>query len=104
MALKFFNLASLGELDGGRVDVAFKQAMARAVQDCEDRPNEEGPRKVTLQVELTPSMDETGKCDGAHTTVCGRLHRPDPARRLSGWGGPAGTWSAPAGAAASPAA
>ena len=63
MALHYFSLDSLKELDGGRVAEAFTQAVRRAVADCEDRPSEENARKVILQLELLPIMDD-GRCEG----------------------------------------
>jgi len=66
MALHFLNLKSLADLDGGRIAAAFEQAVKRCALDCEDRPNEENARKVTLQVEILPTMDEAGYCDGVN--------------------------------------
>lgn len=67
MALKYFDLAELSNIDGGRVAVAFAQALQRAVADCEDRPGEEKARKVMLQMELSPVVDEEGNCEGVNT-------------------------------------
>jgi hypothetical protein len=64
MTLKFFDLSELDVLDGGRVSVAFAQALARAVADCEDRPGEDKARKILLQMEIVPVKDEEGRCDG----------------------------------------
>jgi len=61
MTLRELTLKSLKELDGGRVNEAFAQAMKRAVADCEDRPDVTDARKVALQCELVPVIGEGGK-------------------------------------------
>lgn len=60
MPRRVLTLDSLKHLDGGRVAVMFKQAIARAVEDCEDRPNLKKPRKVQLVTSLAPFVDEDG--------------------------------------------
>lgn len=64
-ALEKFQLSALAEMDGGRINVAFAQALARVVGDCEDRPGEKKSRTITLQVEVTPILDASGVCDDA---------------------------------------
>lgn len=61
--LERLTLASLAEIDGGRLALAFEQALKRCVLDCEDRPGESKPRKLTLNLELTPTLDEDLVCD-----------------------------------------
>lgn len=56
MAVHQLNLATLMELDGGRVTEAFQQEIKRLVADCEDRPGEAKPRKILLELELVPVM------------------------------------------------
>jgi len=68
MALRTFKLEELAELDGGRVAVAFAQAQARVVADCEDRPGELTARKILLQMEVVPVIDEDGKCSGVKSS------------------------------------
>jgi hypothetical protein len=48
------NLASLQDLDDGRVAVAFAHELKRAVQDCIDRPADKKPRTVTLELAIKP--------------------------------------------------
>ena len=62
-ALEKFQLSAIAVMDGGRIDVAFDQALARVVADCEDRPGEKKARTVTLQLEVVPVLDESGVCD-----------------------------------------
>lgn len=55
-----FGLGTLINLDGGRIVEAWNQAISRATRDCEDRPAENKPRKVTLELELTPVVFQDG--------------------------------------------
>ena len=50
------NLASLQDLDDGRVSVAFAHEMKRAVQDCIDRPADKTARVVTLELSIKPIL------------------------------------------------
>jgi|AMFO01.1.fsa_nt_gi hypothetical protein len=40
MAKHVLTLATLQELEGGKVDLLFRQALSRVVDDCKDRPND----------------------------------------------------------------
>jgi len=64
-SLEKFQLSALAEMDGGRINVAFAQALARVVGDCEDRPGEKSARTITLQVAVVPILDASGVCDDA---------------------------------------
>ncbi len=57
MAHAKFDLTSLSELDDARVLRAFQKECELAVKDCLDRPMEEKPRKVTLELLVTPVLD-----------------------------------------------
>lgn len=63
MAVQEFKLGALVDIDGGRINEALNQAIKRAAMDCEDRPADDRARKVNLQIELTPMMDDHGMCD-----------------------------------------
>jgi hypothetical protein len=65
MPLVQFDIANIGDLDDGRVSVAFAHELRRAVMDCMDRPGDKKPRSVTLEFRLTPVVGEEGQCDGA---------------------------------------
>ena len=66
MAMVPLTLESLNDLDDGRVSVAFMLELKRAVADCQDRPGDKNARTVTLDLKLTPIVDDDGSCDGAH--------------------------------------
>ena len=57
-----FTLDKIHLMDGGRVAVAFDQAIGRALADCHDRPGVAKPRKVSMEVTLIPVCDD-GFCD-----------------------------------------
>jgi hypothetical protein len=62
MAVQKLSLESIPELDPGIV-LAFNNHLKRAAQDCEDRPADRKPRKVTLEVMISPVMDlNTREC------------------------------------------
>ncbi len=61
MSFQLFALDALKKLDGGRVAEAFEQATARCTKDCEDRPNEEKPRKIILEMQMIPVPDTQGQ-------------------------------------------
>ena len=59
MAIKELNLAALMEdLHGGRVAAAFQAELRRCANDCDDRPDDDKPRVVTLQLKLWPIMED----------------------------------------------
>jgi hypothetical protein len=68
VSLQLFKLATLSELDDGRIREAFDQAMQRGLADCKDRPADDRVRKITLEVSLVPLVSEKGDmetCDVA---------------------------------------
>ena len=70
MAVHQLSIPSLAELDEGRLNVAWQQALKRAAMDCEDRPGEEKARTVTLQCELLPVLaaDGSGQLESVKVT------------------------------------
>ena len=61
--LEKFDLASLAKIDGGRIAIAFEQALRRVAQDCDDRPGEKKERTITLTLLVKPRMDVDGMCE-----------------------------------------
>lgn len=53
-------LASLDQLDDGRVSKAFLHELQRAVKDCMDRPGDKKPRTVTLELNIKPVVSSEG--------------------------------------------
>lgn len=47
-------LASIKDLDNGRLSEAFRQELGHVVKDCYDRPNDGTARKVALTFSVTP--------------------------------------------------
>jgi hypothetical protein len=73
MTVHELSLETLGHLDDGRVQEAWRQAVRRAVADCEDRPGVLEARKVMLQFEIYPLMGE----DGSVATIKGGFQVKD---------------------------
>ena len=63
MPLTKLELNSLGELDDGRVLIAFGHELKRAVMDCMDRPGDKTSRTVNMELKLTPVIGPEGQCD-----------------------------------------
>lgn len=64
MAVHQLNLQTLkDQLDGGRLGAAWDAELKRIAQDCEDRPGDDKPRKVNLEVVMQPVKDEAGLCE-----------------------------------------
>jgi len=61
MSLEKFTLATLAEMDGGRIMEAFEQALNRCRFDCEDRPAVKGAREIALVVTMEPVCDDNGE-------------------------------------------
>lgn len=64
--LQKFDLANLATIDGGRIAIAFEQALKRVAMDCDDRPGEKKDRTITLQLAVAPKLDVDGlaeECD-----------------------------------------
>jgi len=54
MGLKELTLANLKDLDFGKASTTFEVALQRAVKDCLDRPGDDRPRTVVLELKITP--------------------------------------------------
>jgi len=63
-----FKLETLALLDGGKIPIAFDKLLKQAQMDCKDRPAVKKPRKIVLQMEVTPVVDEMGMLDSVDTT------------------------------------
>lgn len=69
MTVHELNLAALmHDLDGGRIGEAFAQELKRVALDCDDRPTDNKPRKVTLEAVLVPIPQ-----DGALDSVAAKF-------------------------------
>jgi hypothetical protein len=64
-------LGSMQELDGGKAEETFLDAVRVAVKDCLNRPGDKRARKIVLQLTLKPVARMEGTtidCDGAQGT------------------------------------
>jgi len=58
-----FDLGNLATIDGGRIAIAFEQALKRVAIDCDDRPGEKKVRTINLQLAIAPKLDADGLAD-----------------------------------------
>ena len=64
MPLQKLSLSTLSDLDAGGV-LAFEKLLSRAASDCLDRPNDPTARKITLELEVTPVLEQDLTCSEA---------------------------------------
>lgn len=57
-------LASLADLDDGKVVLMFGAELKRCLQDCLNRPTDGKARKVSLVCSVKPVADDDGDCRG----------------------------------------
>lgn len=69
MALQKFGLKEAGEMDDGKIGVAFEHAMHRIRRDCEDRPNVADVRKITFTVMFRPVAADNGKLESVDVSM-----------------------------------
>lgn len=69
MALEQLTIHTLGNLDDAKTGVAFATHLKRAADDCYDRPVDNRPRKVTIQIELVPVPEANGDCGEVNADV-----------------------------------
>lgn len=71
MAVQKFSLASLAELDGGRIAIAVNKALERAAMDCRDRPALKSTRTVDIEISICPVPTDDPDADliDSHVTV-----------------------------------
>lgn len=60
MTIQQLSLAHIEQIDGGKVAVAFAVELQHVIRDMLDRPGDNRPRKVSLNLELKPQCDDTG--------------------------------------------
>lgn len=82
MAIHQFKLESLEHLDSGKALEAFNLHIKRAALDCFDRPGDPKARKVVLQVDLEPVIDDAGECVEVKAQIHATSKVPDHKTRV----------------------
>lgn len=67
MAVRTLSYKTLGELDGGIIAIAMDSELERVIADCRDREGENKPRKITLELLISPLTDQCGHADDVET-------------------------------------
>jgi hypothetical protein len=58
------DFGALQAIDDGKLNLVLQKHLQRACQDCQDRPNDNKPRKVTVEIGFTPIIEQDGDaCD-----------------------------------------
>lgn len=67
---KTLTLETLKDLDSAKTNAIFNAHLKRCVADCHDRPADEKPRKVVMEVTLTPVLDKvTMDCEEVQVQI-----------------------------------
>lgn len=53
---------SLSVLDDGKLNLVLRKHLQRANMDCQDRPSDRKPRKVTIEISFVPVLEQDGDC------------------------------------------
>ena len=69
MAMLGFDAKSIAIIDGGRIGLAINQELRKAALDCEDRPADKRPRKVTLTLDMVPVCDDAGDVESVFVSA-----------------------------------
>jgi len=77
MALHKVSLDSLGLLDEGRGAAAVQALLDRAADDCDDRPGDPKPRKVTLEIQCIPVLEANLECTEVKAVLKAKLTLPE---------------------------
>ncbi len=80
MAIEKVSLKAICEMDGGRIALAVDQALARIARDIEDRPGDDRPRSVNLQISVKPNLDQDGMCDTTAALI--QIKETIPTRKI----------------------
>lgn len=73
-------LDTIQHLDMGKAALTFDDCLHRGVRDCIERPGDKRPRKVEMQLTLTPLTEIHGKsisCEGAKGVFVIRVTVPN---------------------------
>lgn len=81
MAVKHARFSDLVTADGGLMDAVVSRHLDQMAKDCESRPNDTRPRKMTITVEVKPVVKD-GVCSFADIDWASRY--TPPSQRVGG--------------------
>lgn len=76
-----FTTDTLGDLDDGVTRLMIDAALADALADCDDRPTLTKPRRIVIQVELQPELNQRGAMIGVQAKAQVALRIPGQVTR-----------------------
>jgi hypothetical protein len=77
MAIKPLTLATLSQIEDGKVAVAVDTLLRRASLDCHDRPGDPKERTVVIKIGLIPVLQPDGGCSEVKAQINAKAHVPD---------------------------
>ncbi len=79
MAFVQLTVASIEQIDEGRLGKAFLMHLKRLIQDCNDRPKEKKKRKLVMEIDMVPVLGDDGVVEtiGAEFEFTFRSKTPD---------------------------
>jgi hypothetical protein len=77
MPQKELSVATINEMEDGRIAAEFNRELSALAKDCYSRPGDKRPRQVTLKVTIKPIMDRDGRCDSVKLTADVSSKMPD---------------------------
>jgi len=79
--IQALNMGSLGEIDGGRVGLAYESELAKVIHDLENRAADDSAREIVIKVKMNPVCDDSGEL--AHVSTQVFVHSKMPIRRTA---------------------
>jgi hypothetical protein len=78
------SLSELAQIDGGKIDAAFRLNLAEVLDDIRERPSLETARKITITVTVRPKCDGRGQLEDVRLSCdIGRGVPKEQSRELS---------------------
>lgn len=71
-----FTVDGIGDLDDGRARLVIDDAIARIMNDLDDRPYLTKARTIDIRLEMKPEVSDRGGLKGVHTAVSVRTKAP----------------------------
>jgi len=72
-----FDLNSMAEIDGGKINRLLRSHVQRVAHDCADRPNDKNKRKIVIEITAEPVPTDDGFCDHVNVQIRCRSRLPD---------------------------
>ena len=75
--LQEIDFVSLADMDDGKLNMVLRKHLKRASEDCQDRPADQKPRKVVIEIGYVPLLEPQGDATDSWMQVKIRSNIPD---------------------------